>query len=394
MARWRLRLAKYVRRSGPVYRALLLCCVTFGVLLPLCCHRLLYSYYFIKPLFLDSMSESALRESLALGQDALHFWKAKETSDFHELSEEPDLLVTIVTARRHNALDFHYLLQVMKQLNDLLFTCEGKLRCADVLICDVEHRAERNEDAALLEKQFKVVRRTSKERNVNVGFLNTFEREKRDYVYCLRKGLELTHAKNVVVLEDDALPKSDFFDVIYSLLSRTVIWDTLYVKLYHPERLQRFLNPEPYRILEWIGLGLVLATALLLTLPYCKRLQTNISLSRANLLFFTLYFMAVAELFGRHYLLELRRFSPQLYQLSPVTECCTPAMLFLGNSSLRVAHYLDASYCYTGNAKDTVLYKTLRSLSGERAHSLEPNLVSHIGAFSSLRGNPVIPKLL
>uniref|UniRef100_A0A8C6TXY1 Post-GPI attachment to proteins GalNAc transferase 4 n=1 Tax=Neogobius melanostomus TaxID=47308 RepID=A0A8C6TXY1_9GOBI len=345
-------LRSHVSRSPSVLRH-------FGVLLPLCCHRLVYSYYYIKPLFLDSMSESALRESLARGQDALHFWKAKENSDFYKLSEEPDLLVTIVTVRRHKALDFHYLLQVTQRLNDLLFGCEGKLRCADVLICDVEHGEQGNEDASLLEKHFKVVRRSSEERDANINSMNSFEREKRDYVFCLRKGLELTHAKNVVVLEDDAF---------------------LYVKLYHPERLQRYWNPEPYRILEWIGLGSVLATALLLVVPYCKRLPVAVFLSRAHLLFFTLYFMAVVELFGRHYLLELRRFSPQLYQLSPVTECCTPAMLFPGNSSLRVANYLDALFCSAGNAKDTVL--------------LEPNLISHIGAFSSIRGNPAVPKLL
>lgn len=394
MPRWLPRLAQYVHCSGPVLHGLLLCCVTFGVLLPLCCHRLVYSYYFIKPLFLDSMSESKLRESLARGRDALHFWKTKENPDISELSEEPDLLLTIVTARRNEAKDYHYLLQVMRRVNDLLFSCEGKVRCADVLICDVEYGTQVNEDTVLLEKHFKIVRRTPKERDVNVDSVNMFEKEKRDYVFCLRKGLELAHAKNVVVLEDDALPRSDFFDVVYNLLSRAFIRDTLYVKLYHPERLQRYWNPEPYRILEWIGLGSALATALLLALPFCKRLPVSLSLSRASLLFFTLYFMAVAELFGRHYLLELRRFSPQLYAVSPATECCTPAMLFPGNSSLRAANYLDSSFCSKGNAKDLVLYKRLGMFWGERAHSVEPNLISHIGAYSSVRPNPAVPKLL
>lgn len=394
MSRWRPRLAQSVRCSGPVSHALLLCCLTFAVLLPLCCHRLVYSYYYIRPLFLNSMSDSALRESLRRGQDALHFWKTKEDADFSELSEEPDVLVTVVTARRKEALEFHYLLRVMQRLHELLLGCEGKLRCASVLICDVEHGTQGNEDTALLEKHFKVIRRTLKEREDFSDNLNIFEREKRDYVFCLRKSLELTSASNVIVLEDDALPRLDFFDVVHNLLSRSFIRDTLYVKLYHPERLQRYWNPEPYRILEWIGLGSVLATALLLALHYCKSLPVSVSISRASLLFFTLYFMAVAELFGRHYLLEARRVSPQLYAVSPATECCTPAMLFPGNSSLRAANYLDASFCSNGNAKDMVLYRTMRRVSGERAHSLEPNLISHIGAYSSVRPNPARPKLL
>lgn len=385
MSRWRPRLAQCVRCSAPLSHAVLLCVVTFGVLLPLCCHRLLHSYYYLRPLFLDAMSEAALAESLARGQDALHFWRTK-ASEPSPLSEEPELLVTVVTSRRDEAKDFHYLLQVLRRLHGLLLGCEGRPRCADVLVCDVERGPLGNEDAALLEPHFTVVRRSARERDANADALNIFEREKRDYVFCLRKGVELTRARNVLVLEDDALPSPDFFHVVDNLLSRSFIRRSLYVKLYHPERLQRYWNPEPYRILEWAGLGSVLATALLLPLWQ--------SPSRAHLLFFTLYFMAAAELFGRHYLLELRRVSPQLYAVSPATECCTPAMLFPGNASLRVAEHLDAAACSKGNAKDTVLYRTLRTSAGERAHSLEPNLVRHIGAFSSVRPNPAVPQLL
>lgn len=106
------------------------------------------------------------------------------------------------------------------------------------------------------------------------------------------------------------------------------------------------------------------------------------------------YVMVVVELVGRHYLLEVRRLSPQLYAVSPATECCTPAMLYPGNASIRVADYLDQVTCSKGNAKDTVLYKIARSTPGERAHSVEPNLISHIGAYSSVRTNPLRPKLL
>ncbi|XP_072319997.1 post-GPI attachment to proteins factor 4 [Eucyclogobius newberryi] len=393
MPRWFPPLAPYVRRSSPVCQALLLSTFTFCVLLPLCCHRLVYSYYYIKPLFLDSMSDAALGRSLRRGQDALHFWTTKENGDFEELAEHPELLVTVVTSRRGEAREFHYLLQVLKRLSELQSGCGDARRCAHLLVCDVQHGNQENEDAALLQNHFQVVRRTSRERDADLEFVNTFEREKRDYVFCLRKGRELTRAKHTVVLEDDALPKRDFFHVVRHLLSRTFARDTLYVKLYHPERLQRYVNPEPYRLLEWAGLGSVLATALLLALPLCGRLNVSFSLSRAHLLFFTLYFMAAAELFGRHYLLELRRASPQLYAVSPATECCTPAMLFPGNSSQRAADALDAAFCASGNAKDLVLYRALRA-TGERAHSLEPNLITHIGAFSSVRQNPARPRLL
>lgn len=402
MPRWRSLAKQHARWSSPLTQAIVLCVVTFGLVLPLCCHRLLYSYYFLRSLYLDSQSEQVLRDSYEAGQEALRYWQGSSSSSSSSLSSSltdipmgPELLVTVVTARRPEGHDFHYLLQVMQRLSALLRHCHHQQGepCAHVLVCDVESGPQGNEDAVLVESQFPVVRRSAGERWRDVGQVNTFEREKRDYVFCLRKGWELARPANMVVLEDDALPRADFFPVLKDVLSRrAVALHSLYVKLYHPERLQRYWNPEPYRLLEWLGLGLVGATVLLLLLPHCSPL--TFPLSPPSLLFLSLFTMAAVELAGRHYLLELRRLSPQLYSVSPATECCTPAMLYPGNASQRVAQYLDGSFCVKGNAKDMVLYHMARSLPGERAHSLEPNLITHIGAFSSVRANPPRPKLL
>ncbi|XP_055762800.1 transmembrane protein 246 [Salvelinus fontinalis] len=396
MPRWKALASQHLRWSSPVAQGLALCIITFGIVLPLCCHRLLYSYYYIKSMYLNDMSDQFLAESYERGQEALEFWEASRSTTgspgFSNIAKGSELLITVVTARRTEGKEFHYLLQVMQRLVSLLRGCGEGRRCAEVLVCDVESGPLDNEDAALLESQFLVVRRSLEEQWKNQAHVNTFEKEKRDYVYCLRKGWELARPKNLMVLEDDALPRADFFAVIQDLLSRRFALHTLYVKLYHPERLQRYWNPEPYRILEWVGLGLVGATALLLILSHGT--PFSFSLSTTHLLFLTLYIMVTVELAGRHYLLEARRLSPQLYAVSPATECCTPAMLFPGNSSLRAAEYLDGSFCVKGNAKDMVLYQMARTITGERAHSIEPNLVSHIGAFSSVRANPSRPRLL
>lgn len=396
MSQWKAFFSHYMRWSNTLVQAFALSVITFCVVLPLCCHRLLYSYFFIKSMYLDSMSEAVLQESFRQGQDALHFWQSASSQGsltFTNVSRRPDLLVTVVTARRRDGRDFHYLLQVMRRLSAVAGSC-GERRCAEILICDVENSPLDNEDARLLEPHFRVIRRSRQEQQLNKDRVNAFEKEKRDYVFCLRRARALVEPRNMVVLEDDALPRQDFFLVINQLLSRRFALQTLYIKLYHPERLQRYWNPEPYRILEWLGLGVVGATALLLSFPYWNPCSFSFSLSACHLLFFTLYFMAAAELLGRHYLLEARRLSPQLYAISPATECCTPAMLFPGNTSLRVAQYLDASFCIKGNAKDMVMYQMARTLPGGRAHSVEPNLITHIGAYSSVRANPARPKLL
>ncbi|XP_051768985.1 transmembrane protein 246 [Ctenopharyngodon idella] len=396
MPRWGTCTSKIFRWSSPVAQGLILCVLTFGVILPICCHHVLYSHYFLKNVYLDSLSDASLQESYNRGQEALHFWEnAASTKSLKDPLEtdatKPDLLVTIVTARRTEGRDYHYLLQVVQQLKLLLKAC-GDKPCAEVMLCDVESGPALNEDALLLEKQFLVVRRSPDEKWHNKDVTNIFEKEKRDYVYCLRKGWDLMRPKNTVVLEDDALPMTDFFPLIKNLLSRRFARNTLYIKLYHPERLQGYWNPEPYRILEWLGLGLFGATILLLFFSHCTPL--SFTFSPLHLLFLTLYIMAVAELAGRHYLLEIRRLSPQLYAVSPATECCTPAMLYPGNASIRVAEYLDHAVCAQGNAKDMVLYKKARSMPGEKAHSVEPNIIKHIGAFSSIRMNPVLPKLI
>lgn len=395
---WRAVFGQYLRWSCTVTQAVVLSVVTFCIILPLCCHQLLYSYFFIKSLYLESMSEEVLQASLSRGQEALHFWQSASAvttaSRFSEITQNPELLVTVVTVRRNEGWDFHYLLQVMWTLSSIVESC-GEQRCAEVLVCDVDTGPQENQDAKLLEGHFRVIQRSPQEQQkIREQRINTFEREKRDYVFCLQKGWELVKPKNMIVLEDDALPRRDFFKVVKNLLSRRFAFLSLYIKLYHPERLQRYWNPEPYRILEWVGLGLVGATALLLSFPYWNPFSFSFTLSVSHLLFFTLYFMAVAELLGRHYLLEVRRLSPQLYAVSPATECCTPAMLYPGNASLRVAEYLDASSCAKGKAKDMVLYQMARTIPGERSYSVEPNLITHIGAFSSVRPNPSKPKLL
>ncbi|XP_058237962.1 transmembrane protein 246 [Hemibagrus wyckioides] len=384
MRRWRCVALRHTRWWSHVTRAVVVCVLTFGVFLPLCCHRCLYSYYFLKSWYLEQRSEEALRRSYEEGQEALAYWRDMVAGGAvqGDVSEGPELLVTVVTARRNDGVQYHYLLQVMRQLDILLRGC-GRAPCAAVLVCDVESGLEGNEDAALVEKRFRVVRQ-GKGSNQDV---NVFEKEKRDYVWCLRQSTEVMKPRNLVVLEDDALPCTDFFSVLRDLLGRRFLSHSLYVKLYHPERLQRYWNPEPYRILEWVGLGVFGSSMSLLFLAFCTRFTLPFSVPL--FLFLVVYIMAGAELIGRHYLLELRRVSPQLYAVSPATECCTPAMLFPGNTSSRVADLLDATTCMRGNGKDMVLYR-----HADSAHSLEPNAIWHIGAFSSIRANPPRPKLL
>lgn len=223
--------------------------------------------------------------------------------------------------------------------------------------------------------------------------LNQFEKEKQDYVFCLEQSLLAYNPEYVLVVEDDAVPEDEIFPVLQHLLlarfSKPYLRDALYFKLYHPERLQHYVNPEPMRILEWLGLGMFLGPVLNCGYSWATGRP---GLSWPIVLFFALYSMALSELVGRHYLLELRRLAPTLYNVVPVTECCTPAMLFSAPSAQRALGYLKGLHCRQGFAKDIALYSLLRT-KGENAYVVEPNLVRHVGMYSSLRLNDN-PKLL
>lgn len=67
-------------------------------------------------------------------------------------------------------------------------------------------------------------------------------------------------------------------------------------------------------------------------------------------------------------------------------------MLFSAPSAHRALGYLKGLQCRQGFAKDIALYSLLRT-KGENAYVVEPNLVRHVGMYSSIRLNDN-PKLL
>ncbi|XP_053159051.1 post-GPI attachment to proteins factor 4 [Hemicordylus capensis] len=382
------------RWSSPCVHFFVLTVVTFGVLAPLTCQQLLHSYFYMRHWYLNSMSQEFLQQNQEDGLSALHYFERLQTPNSSEkvASEafQPWLLITIITVQRRP--EFHYVLQVASRFHRLLQECGPSCQHHRILLCNVEADPSSHQDAKLLAKSFPVVNRYGRREN-SVLSLNRFEKEKQDYAYCLERSLQTYNPKYVLLVEDDAIPEEEIFPVLHHLLqmrfSKPHLQNALYVKLYHPERLQHYINPEPMRILEWLGIGMFLGSLLgfLYSWTSCRS-----ALSWPIVLFFALYSMLLVELVGRHYFLELRRLAPPLYNIVPVTECCTPAMLFSAPSAHRVLGYLKELRCRPGFAKDTALYSLLRTMS-ERAFVVEPNLVRHVGMFSSIRLSDN-PKLL
>ncbi|KAJ6657118.1 hypothetical protein lerEdw1_002864 [Lerista edwardsae] len=387
--------ARPCRWSSPLVQSLALTAITFGVLAPLTCQQLLHSYFFVRPWYLNPMSQEFLKQNQEDGLSALRYFESLQAPNSSEKmtskANQPWVLITIITVQRRR--EFHYVLQVASRFHRLLQDCGPSCQQHyQILLCNVEADPSSHWDAKLLSKFFAVVDRYGDHHHLDFS-LNQFEKEKRDYTYCLEKSLEAYNPQYVLLVEDDAVPEEEIFPVLQHLLqmrfSKPHLQDALYVKLYHPERLQRYINPEPMRILEWLGIGMFWGSLLGSVYAWASNCST---LSWSIVGFFALYSMLLVELVGRHYLLELRRLAPPLYNVVPVTECCTQAMLFSAPSAHRVLGYLKELRCRPGFAKDTALYSLLRT-KGEKAFVVEPNLVRHVGLFSSLRFNEH-PKLL
>ncbi|XP_069608813.1 post-GPI attachment to proteins factor 4 [Ranitomeya imitator] len=364
-----------------------------------CFRSFLYSPLFSRKLYLQQLSQDFLQQNLKDGTNALKHFHSILSTESSNLSMSCNhrpmesmkashtgtgtpLAITIITTRRRP--EYHYLLQVaigfLDRLNDCGTDCSG----FKLLVCNVDPQPNIHTDACLLSQLLPVVARYL---NTHVAEApNRFEQEKQDYAYCLSQSLELYAPEYVLLAEDDAVPLADIFSAFFQLVQvrfpKEPLGGGLYAKLYHPERLQGYLNPEPMRIVEWIGLGVfggLVLTWLYTIIFYRSRFSWCVFVA------LTIYTMLLAELAGRHYLLELRRMSPALYNVVPATECCTPAMLFSEASAWRTLDYLKELQCKPGYAKDIALYKELKKRK-ERAWAIEPNLVKHVGMFSSVRG--------
>ncbi|KAJ8285144.1 hypothetical protein COCON_G00039940, partial [Conger conger] len=60
MSGWRCVSRRPPRPPRAVLQGLGLCLLTFAVVMPTLCHRLLHSYYFLRSLYLDRLSDRAL----------------------------------------------------------------------------------------------------------------------------------------------------------------------------------------------------------------------------------------------------------------------------------------------------------------------------------------------
>ncbi|XP_076460924.1 GPI-N-acetylgalactosamine transferase PGAP4-like [Babylonia areolata] len=264
-----------------------------------------------------------------------------------------------------------------------------------------------------------------------------WEKLKKDYVFCMERTLALG-VRYVLLVEDDAVAHEDLFHVLEHVLatvveaprSRARAPPVAYLKLYHPQRLLGYISLEVERLTELLALSLTLGALLTcwrsfrkgrlhhdLTGGECLRRVPSHSKKEGNVVVRWAGWAAVVAVLalavGRTNLLELRRLSPRLYQVTPTPSCCIPAVLYSRQGAADFSSFLSNVTCTARRSTDIRMDEFREGVEEEEAEKvgngegewgwwgmgrrkrrglmLQPNLFSHIGMVSSLRRKEVNP---
>lgn len=314
------------------------------------------------------------------------------------------LAITIVTvSRRSNHMLENYAPKYLTQsvaafLTLLNTTISNAHFRVGLFVCNVETEPESRKEVKALPKWISSFERTdTKHQRSQTKYNSTFDKEKKDYIFCLEKSLAF-NVSHVLLVEDDAIPLQDLFPVLdllvfsnYSNANSQVSKEVTYFKLYHPERLLGFISLEWERIPELLSLSSLMSLLLLRIYTLWRPTYSN-SLCILWILFF-IYSTLTLLMLGRTNLMALRKISKYLYQVTPAPSYCTQAMLFSRKGGQLAAEHLKSVTCRKGYAKDIALEGFIKKKE-LTAKMIQPNLFKHIGQISSLRPRPLNPYIL
>lgn len=389
------------------YRVVFLYCLTFLVVLPLLCNRLKFSMYYglIWPKNVTEETHNLMQENkerLLVARQHFEFISNQNHTSYNtKLYASPtkltDIIITIITISRKaefngSKYDPCYLTQTVSKLVKLL---SGKYSSQldltyGLMICNVDNFPEEHKEAIELSS---LVHMVVKYKDGPQLRLDMFEKEKQDYMYCLKESL-VYQPNYVLLMEDDAYPADRMLSVLeYSIqnifegrvsefprMHRKVA----YLKLYHPERLLSFISSEFYRLFE-----LAAAVLVLLSVFVAIAARNGVSTSWKMLFIGGIYLVLVSFAVGRQHLVGIRSTSKHLHSFVPGPSCCTPANLYSYTGAVAMLASFAHKVSYSKHAKDMLLDEFLKE-SGYKAIYVEPNIFQHIGQFSSLRRGMIL----
>lgn len=387
--------------------------VTFVVIFPVLCFMLRNSFCSLR---YDEGAKKRflLTENSRRLEEAQHYFEMLDRTKLHQMLQQFNnvrrqdtlsiaLTVITVSRNRHKVDEYepNYLTQVIWKFLMLLhlIESEGFAHQVSLSICNVDHDPATYVEAINISRFVPVFQRFNK---THFSMVHPLEKEKQDYIFCLNRSLE-NDPDFVMLVEDDALPTSDFFHVLdYTLtmhLSKRLLRGEFfpqheaiaYVKFFHPDWLLSFWSLERERIPELISLTTIIGLALTYLYSSFRKSGDAKSITIAMCICIFVYSFLLVAAIGRPNVNKMRSIlSPYLHTFSPAPSCCTPAMLFPADGARQVVSYLDKVTCSNNFGKDSGLDRLLVE-KGMRAYLVQPSTFTHIGLYSSLREKMVDP---
>ncbi|XP_035665895.1 post-GPI attachment to proteins factor 4-like [Branchiostoma floridae] len=361
--------------------------LVFCLILPPICYRLPFSVYYSQKLYLWNLSPSVyarqvnderiakaveffVSESVSArlqDESLLHIGNLSSGSNTTNVRTTVAFVTTRRTRSLHPTEEYspRYLLQTVAAV------VRENQPSTRILICNMDPEPSAHTDAVYLSEFFSMVSRYGDD-EVSVPH-GKHEKEKQDYVYCLKKSLQ-TNPRYVLMLQDDALVVPGSLQVL-DYVVRTKVertrhgWDFTpnndtrkLLKLHTPEYIQRdFHTVKP------------------------KRIAANLAELLGYGLFGGLCYDYYISFLLRPHLLELRRVSKYLSVMLDANDCCLPATLLPTAAARELVSFLEGETCGPGYPLDTAVDDFVSS-KGYRQFAVEPNLFRHIGMYSTLHG--------
>jgi hypothetical protein len=347
--------------------------LTFLLFLPVLCHKMPYSVYFMESLVpsAEEMLQKELSDAEQLAKEAWDYIQQHgirgnyrklmdEIGSRKESFKSPWNATVFVTVISINRMEVHgYLTRTVAKLHKLIKRFEkdsGLKYYFSVALCNVDTWPIDNRElykvaTALRLPIFERFAKPVRELGDNI-----FGKEKDDYAFCLHESLRY-NPRFVLMLEDDALPVDHALWMIHRIVSYSFNYFSqyeqnriAYFKLFHPSRLLGYISVEVERIPQLLALGAVFGTSSLwIYLKYLQIWTTSVQpRTRRHFIFlwvvFIFYFILSFLCIGHPNVLKIFSLSNSLYQIVPAPSCCTPAMLFPSHSGHLIADYLETHH--------------------------------------------------
>ncbi|XP_070532668.1 post-GPI attachment to proteins factor 4-like [Ptychodera flava] len=373
--------------------------VTFSIVLPILCQRLPYSRYFMPNKDQDfQLVLEANDNRIKASESYLKTLDPASTLGKYSLgSEAVHIVVGVVTVartkNRHKDISPKYLTQTLSRVEQGLrrqnFGHNNK-----IFICNVDVDPADNTEAIELSKYFPMVNNSKTDFKQKPDSLhNILTKENDDYAFCLNVA-STYKSKYVLLLQDDALPHENFYEILNDVLEHQVesyMYKGEYVSRDEKWAFLKLNFPTPHAgftrnfwfAMEGIAITSTAASIVALAYDVMWRQRSKARLQWTYYVFLAsfVYIAILCHVIGRQMFLQYRGLISYMYSIRPATSCCITAVLYPSSEIPDIVNYLND--VEDGYAVDFALADYVTAAQSKQ-YLLVPNLFTHIGMFSSL----------